>query len=41
MYICISFVMNAFKMCKDNGFLSNLQKEEYILLARNLPSLKE
>ena len=35
------FVMNAFKMCKDNGFLLNLQKEPYILRVRNISSLEE
>lgn len=33
--------MNAFKQCKDNGFLLNLQKEPYILRVRNISSLEE
>ena len=41
LYLCISFVMNTFKQCKDNGFLLNLQKEPYILRVRNISSLEE
>lgn len=33
--------MNAFKQCKDNGFLLNLQKGPYILRVRNISSLEE